>query len=111
MVRRAGLTNLVFAYLAVLLVVAFVLFVFFFPFDSAVKILGFIALLFALNVVGSFVVAAIQTKVLAKESVWLQPASERAGTVLVNSVVVLWACGAGFLLFVIFKATPSNAAR
>jgi hypothetical protein len=111
MARFVALTNLIFAYLVLLLLLAFGLFVVFYPFNSGAKVMGFVALVFASNVVGAFVVAVIQTKLLTKESIWLQPVSEQAGVLLINSLVLLWLSGVGFIAYVILRTTQSTAVQ
>jgi hypothetical protein len=105
------LTNLVLAYLLLVVLLLFGSIIVLSPFDSATQILTLLGLIFGGTLVGAFLVGVIQVKLLTKESIWLKPASESVGTILINSVVFVWLCGIGFLIFVILKATESTAAR
>jgi len=109
MARPVVLTNLLFTYVALLVLLLIGLIIFFYPFDSAAKILAFLALIFGSNVVGALVVAVIQTKLASKESIWLQPVSARTTTVLVDSVVLVFLCGIALLLFALLKAKGSTS--
>lgn len=107
MERPPVLTNLLLLYL--LLFVLFLLgsTVVLYPFENVARIMSFLAVALGGGVVGVVILAVIQVKLLTKESVWLQPASERFGTILANGVVFAWLCGIGVLIFVLLKARGS----
>lgn len=110
MKRPIVLTNFVLFYLVVLVLLLFGLGIAFYPFDSAVELLIFLGLLIAINALGAVTAGIVQVKLISKDSIWLQPASEKVGRILINSVVLIWLCGIAFIIFVILKAKGSTGA-
>ncbi len=108
MKRPIVLTNFLLLYLIVLVFLLFGVGIAFYPFDSAVELLIFLGLLVGINLFGAVLASIVQAKLIGKDSIWLQPASERVGKILINSIVTIWLCGIGVIILVMLKAVGGS---
>jgi hypothetical protein len=107
--RKSVLTNFSLLYLMVVVVLWVGLGVALYPFNSATDLLVFLAGVLGIGLLVVVVAAVLQVKLISKNSVWLQPASNRVGSILVNTVVLVWLCVVGFLFFVLLNTKESNS--
>jgi hypothetical protein len=73
------------------------------PFDSTAKQLAFYALVLAIGGLAAAIASNLQRKLKDKGGIWLQPVSSRATKVLVNSIVFVWLCVVGLIVFIGLK--------
>ena len=97
------MTNFSFGYLVLLVLGSLGLGVFFFPFEGAINLGTFFALLVGINVVGAVIANIFRAKFVSGGSIWLQPVSTKFTSILVNGVVAIWLGIVGLLMIMLLE--------
>jgi len=78
------------------------------PFDSRARLLIFFFLIIAICGVAATVARISQRAVKNKNSIWLRPVSATVRTTVINSVVSIWLCVLGLIIFIILRKAEST---
>jgi len=73
------------------------------PFDDTAKQLIFYMLVIMIGGLVVVVSSIFQWTLKNTNSIWLQPVSTRVSAILINSVVSVWLCVVGLIVFIVLK--------
>lgn len=79
-----------------------------YPLNSTMKALSFFVLLIVISTLFAFISSISQRRLKNKESVLFQPVSTRTSTILINSVVGIWLCVVGLIVFMILNVRAGS---